>query len=57
MVGIVQKRNNIDFGTMSGERGDVNDTVVDDWKQKLPTLCAGYDAKDIWNGLILSICQ
>jgi hypothetical protein len=27
----------------------VNDTVVDDWKQKLPTLCTGYDAKDIFN--------
>ena len=24
-------------------------TLVDDWKQKLPTLCAGYDAKDIFN--------
>jgi hypothetical protein len=43
----LNKRYNIVFGTMRGERGDVNDTVVDDWKQKLPTLCTGYDAKDI----------
>jgi hypothetical protein len=45
----LKKRHNIVLGTMSGERGDVNDTVVDDWKQKLPTLCDGYDAKDIFN--------
>ena len=44
-----KKCHNIVFGTLSGERGDVNDTVVDDWKQKLPTLCAGYDAKAIFN--------
>lgn len=42
-------RHNIIFGTMSGERGDVNNTVVDDWKSKLSTLCAGYAPADIFN--------
>ena len=42
-------RNNIVFGTMIGERGDVNKTCVDDWKAKLPSLCAEYAPKDIFN--------
>ncbi|XP_045178721.2 tigger transposable element-derived protein 4-like [Mercenaria mercenaria] len=43
------KRNNIVLGTMSGERGDVNKDTVTDWKSKLPTVCDGYDPKDIFN--------
>jgi hypothetical protein len=42
-------RNNVAFGTMSGERGDVNVESVEDWKKKLPNLCEGYDQKDIFN--------
>ena len=43
------KRHNIVFKTMSGERGDVDNSVVEDWKQKLPELCKDYDPKDIFN--------
>lgn len=43
------KRHNIVFGSMTGERGDVNINVVDSWKSKLPTLCDGYQAADIFN--------
>jgi hypothetical protein len=31
-------RNSISYGTMSGERGDVNVKTVEDWKSKLKTL-------------------
>ena len=34
------KRHNIVFKTMSGERGKVNMTTVDSWKERLPTVCA-----------------
>ena len=37
------KRNNIVFGTMSGERGDVDKNIVENWKEKLPKLCEGYE--------------
>ncbi|XP_053406646.1 tigger transposable element-derived protein 4-like [Mercenaria mercenaria] len=43
------KRNNIVFKTMSGERGDVDKTVVQDWKDKLPSLCEGYEPENIFN--------
>ena len=43
------KRHNIVFGKMSGERGDVDDSVVSDWFTKLPDQCAGYEPKDIFN--------
>ena len=36
-------------GTLSGERGDVSDTAVEDWKSKLPVVCDGYAPKDIFN--------
>jgi hypothetical protein len=32
------KRHNIVFRTMSGESGDVNVTIVSEWKSKLPNL-------------------
>jgi len=44
-----KQRNNLVYGTMSGERGDVNIKCVDDWKNKLSELCDGYDEKDILN--------
>ena len=43
------KRHNIVFKTMSGERGDVDDSVCEDWKKKLPDICEGYEPKDIFN--------
>ncbi|XP_052271459.1 tigger transposable element-derived protein 4-like [Dreissena polymorpha] len=42
-------RNNIVLGTMSCERGDVNKDTVYDWKEKLPTLCEGYEPMNIFN--------
>ncbi|KAK3090297.1 hypothetical protein FSP39_010713 [Pinctada imbricata] len=41
--------NNIVFGTMSGERGDVDNDVVQDWIEKLPLLCRDYSPDDIFN--------
>jgi len=41
-------RHNIVFGKMSGER-DVDDAVVSDWLTKLPSICEGYEPKDIFN--------
>ena len=43
------KRNNIVFGTMTGERGDVSTKTVDEWKEKLPTICYGYLPHNIFN--------
>lgn len=34
---------------MSGERGDVDDSVVEDWKRKLPTICEGYSPQGIYD--------
>ena len=42
-------RHNIVMGTMSGERGDVSNDTVNDWKSKLPTVCEGYTPQDIFN--------
>ena len=43
------KRNNIRFGEMHGESGDVNDKVVNDWKSKISELCEGYEPRDIYS--------
>ncbi|KAK3106816.1 hypothetical protein FSP39_000437 [Pinctada imbricata] len=43
------KRNNIVLGTMSGERGDVDNNVVKEWIDKVPSLCAGYESCNIFN--------
>lgn len=43
------KRNNLVFGTMSGERKDVNQKTITDWKSKILNLCQGYDHRDIFN--------
>ena len=43
------KRNNIVFKTQSGERADVKNATVTDWKSKLPHLCEGYSPDDIFN--------
>ena len=46
---VLIKRHNIVFGKMSGERGDVNQATVDEWKQRIPTVCEGYSPADIFN--------
>ena len=35
--------------TMSGERGDMNENTVKNWKEKLPSICGGYEERDIFN--------
>ena len=35
--------------TRCDESGNVDSAIVDDWKQKLPSLLKGYDPKDIFN--------
>ena len=35
--------------TISGVRGDVDDSECDDWMKKLPEICEGYEPKDIFN--------
>ena len=34
---------------MPGERGDIDKNVVENWKEKLPKLCEGYEPKNIFN--------
>ena len=41
-------RHNIAFVTRCDKSGDVDNAIVDDWKQKLPSLL-GYDPKDVFN--------
>jgi hypothetical protein len=35
--------------TLSGESGDVNVTIVSEWKSKLPNLIKDYHPRDIYN--------
>ena len=42
------RRHNIDE-TMSDERGDVDNSVCEDWIKKLLEICEGYEPKDIFN--------
>lgn len=35
--------------TISGESGDVAGETVESWKERLPELLQGYEAKNIWN--------
>ena len=41
------KRNRRSFGKRKN-RGDVDDSVCEDWKKKLPDICEGYEPKDIF---------
>lgn len=43
------KRHNNMFWAINGESGDVSKSVVEEWKSKLPTICAGFEPKDIFN--------
>lgn len=44
-----RRRHNIVFKAQCGESGDVDGTVVEDWRDRLPELLGSYDAKDIFN--------
>ena len=43
------KRNSKVFRTMTVERGDVDTTTVDDWRNNLSALREGYRSEDIFN--------
>jgi hypothetical protein len=43
------KRNNVKSACLSGDRAEVSEEVVEDWKKRLPTLCDGYEPCDIFN--------
>ncbi|GFR71413.1 tigger transposable element-derived protein 6 [Elysia marginata] len=42
------KRNNLAFGKLCGESGDVDGDVVTAWKERLPKLIEGYDERYIF---------
>ena len=44
-----QKRHNVRLATLSGEAADVNEEVVEDWGQRLESICRGYQLRDIFN--------
>lgn len=47
---VVANRNNLTFITVCGESGNVDQSVVDGWKQHtLTPLLAKYDAADVYN--------
>ncbi|KAH3844954.1 hypothetical protein DPMN_087220 [Dreissena polymorpha] len=43
------KRNNIVFNSRVGERGEVCEDTVKNWKDSLSEVCQGYDPSDIFN--------
>jgi hypothetical protein len=43
------KRHKIVFGTTSGERAQIDSTVVENWFDQLKSICEGYHPKDIFN--------
>ena len=44
-----KNRHNIHGAVCSGESGAVDLTACDDWKEKIPELVQGYEARDIYN--------
>ena len=42
-------RHQIKFANLHGESAEVSDEAVDQWKEKLPEICAGYHPQDIFN--------
>lgn len=42
-------RNNIQYKAISGERGDVPVHLVEDFRQRLATICSGFKPEDIFN--------
>ena len=44
-----KRRHNIKGSTVAGESAGVDRTVVDDWKEKLQRITAGYAPEDVYN--------
>ena len=44
-----KKRHNVKQVVVSGEAGEVRGETVSSWKERLPEIIDGYDAKDVWN--------
>ena len=44
-----KKRHNVKQVVVSGESGDVRGETVSSWKERLPEIVVGYEAKDVWN--------
>lgn len=44
-----KRRHNITFQAACGESKSVSDETVEEWKSRLPSLCEGYSAEDIFN--------
>ncbi len=44
-----QKRHNIRSAVLHGEAASVSEDTVADWKQRLPSICEGYELADIFN--------
>ncbi len=44
-----QARHNVRMSILSGESGDVDKSVVEDWSKRLDSVCAGYKLQDIFN--------
>lgn len=44
-----KSRHNLTFANICGESNDVEQTPVNDFREKLPEIIAGYDSKDIAN--------
>ena len=42
-------RHKVKLSVLSGEASDVNPETVDDWIKRLPSICDGYKAEDIFN--------
>ena len=42
-------RHQIKFANLHGKSAEVSDEAVDQWKEKLPAICAGYHPRDIFN--------
>ena len=42
-------RHNVHLSCLSGERADISEETVNDWKKRLPHLCEGYQAENIFN--------
>lgn len=55
------KRHKIVFGKTSGERGEVDKNVVENWLEQLESICEGYQSRDIFNldesGLVFKSSQ
>ena len=44
-----KNRNGIKARSISGEAGDVSQTTVDSWKERLPDILQGWEPENIWN--------